>query len=272
MPEWRRFGPDVVLTAMARRFGALSDRLFHRVALWRWNRVREEAATADLLDLRATRQKAREVRARINEILHVADQRLTLPLLETSAIQKPLHSDWAYRPEVWRGPLRPSGIAGAESRAKLGTELSIFHDCPIAELTLRQVRNRRENDLAPFGLSMDVLRFDGTFLSLVIELPPEAADGLTRRHLVRLNAVMESEQPVDVFARLNFRHGPNTEQVVRELPKNETDIMVEFDLAYTGLNEKRIESVWVELIFDKPAMNQITLRDVTLSRRPRAEV
>ena len=48
--------------------------------------------------------------------------------------------------------------------------------------------------------------------------------------------------------------------------------MVEFDLAYSKINEKRVEKLWVDLIFEGPEMNQIILRDVTFSRRPRAEL
>ena len=72
--------------------------------------------------------------------------------------------------------------------------------------------------------------------------------------------------------RLNIKHGPNVEQIVRELPLNEEEVMVEFDLAYTKVNEKRIEKLWLDLIFEGPEMNQIILRDVTVSRRPRAEL
>ena len=49
------------------------------------------------------------------------------------------------------------------SKTNLGEEVTVFHDCKISELTLRQVRNTREADLAPFGLRMDVFRFDGSF-------------------------------------------------------------------------------------------------------------
>ncbi len=69
-----------------------------------------------------------------------------------------------------------------------------------------------------------------------------------------------------------MRHGPNTEQVVRELPLNAEDVWVEFDLAYTKVNEKRVEKAWVDLIFEGPEMNQIVIRDLTFSRRPRAEL
>ncbi|MEM6564948.1 MAG: DUF6478 family protein, partial [Pseudomonadota bacterium] len=46
----------------------------------------------------------------------------------------------------------------------------------------------------------------------------------------------------------------------------------EFDLAYANVNEKRIEKAWLDLIFENPRMNQVTLRDLTFSRRPRAQL
>jgi len=230
------------------------------------------AGSADLMRLRRIRTRARQLRRRMDRVLHVADARLTLPLIGTNAIQKPLHSDWAYRPELWRGPLNPPGMAAIQSKAKIGDEVTVFHDCQISELTVRQIRNTREEDLAPFGLRLDVFRFDGSFLSLAIELPDSAVDGLLRRHLLRLALVVEMEQPLEIFARLNIKHGPNTEQLVRELPLGDDNAAVEFDLAYSNLNEKRVERAWIDLIFEGPEMNQIVLRDVTLSRRPRAEV
>jgi len=230
------------------------------------------AGSADLIGLRRIRTRARQLRRRMDQVLHVADARLTLPLVGTNAIQKPLHSDWAYRPELWRGPLNPPGMAAIQSKAKIGGEVTLFHDCQISELTVRQIRNTREEDLAPFGLRLDVFRFDGSFLSLAIELPNSAVDGLLRRHLLRLALIVETEQPLEIFARLNIQHGPNTEQLVWELPLGNEEAAIEFDLAYSNLNEKRVERAWIDLIFEGPQMNQIVLRDITLSRRPRSEV
>lgn len=107
-------------------------------------------------------------------------------------------------------------------------------------------------------------------MSLVIDMPNGATDGLNRNHLLRMNCIVEMEKPLEIFARLNIKHGPNTEQIVRELPLQEADIMVEFDLAYSNLNEKRVEKAWIDLIFEGPEMNQVVLRDLTFSRRPRA--
>jgi len=254
------------------RFSGLIDGLFHRRVLRRWGRWARAADAIDLYNLRILRTHAREIRRHLNRVIHVAESRLTLPTIGSNAIIKPLNTDWAYRPELWRGPVSPLGMVAVASKTTYGEEVKVFHDCKVSELTLRQVRNSREDDLAPFGLRMDVFRFDGSFLSLVIELPPSSAEGLERRHLVRLAAVVEIENPLEIFARLNIKHGPNVEQIVRELPLGEDEVMVEFDLAYTRMNEKRIERMWIDLIFEGAEMNQVVIRDVALTRRPRAEL
>ncbi|MEM9031607.1 MAG: DUF6478 family protein, partial [Pseudomonadota bacterium] len=187
-------------------------------------------------------------------------------------IAKPLHCDWAYRPELWRGPLSPPGQAGIKTNTRVGAEASLFHDCRISEITLRQVRNTRADDLAPYGVRMDVFQFDGSFLSLAIDLPPEGVLGLKKRHMIRLALAVETEKPLEVFGRLNVRHGPNTEQFVREFPMDAPEMYVEFDLAYSDLNENRIERMWLDLIMEGPEMNQILVRDLTFTRRPRAEI
>jgi len=247
--------------------------LRHRRRLRQWENATREAATMDIARLRAFRTSANQIRHRINKALHVADERLTLPFVGSSAMQKPLDADWAYRPEIWRNRLAPPGMAAVENRSRLGDEATLFHDCAISELTLRQVRNTGEQDLAPFALRMDVFRFDGSYLSLVIDLPHDAAEGLTRRHLIGLDLTVETEKPIEIFARLNIRHGPNTAQIVRELPPGKGHgAPVEFDLAYSDINERRIEKIWFDLIFEEPEMNQIVLRDMTCMRHPRAEL
>lgn len=257
---------------MGRRTDILIDRLMFRAGIARWRRVATSARSVDVALLRGMRGRARQIRREIDRFLHVADGRLALPLIGSNAIRRPPHCDWAWRPEVWRGPVTPPGMASVATRAAFGNEATIFHDCDISELTVRQIRNTRESDLAPFGFRMDVLRFDGSFLSLVMELPESAVQGLKLRHVIRMEASVELEKPLEIFARLNIKHGPNVEQIVRELPQVSGETQVEFDLAYTKMNEKRVERAWVDLIFEGPEMNQIVLRDLTFSRRPRAEL
>jgi hypothetical protein len=59
---------------------------------------------------------------------------------------------------------------------------------------------------------------------------------------------------------------------VRGFPKGAAEAAAEFDLAYTRINEKRVEKAWIDLIFEGPRMNRITLRDLTLIRRMRADL
>jgi Family of unknown function (DUF6478) len=257
---------------MAGRFSGLIDTILHRRVLRRWGNLGDMVDDADLSTLRKLRGRARALRRRLDRIIHVSEHRLALPVIGSNVMRKPMGTDWSWRPMPWKGPLPVPGMASVPSKAVICDGATIFHDCRRSELTVRQIRNTRESDIAPFGLRMDMFRFDGSFLSLAIDLPDEGARGLKLKHLIRLDIIVEMEKPLEIFARLNIKHGPNVEQIVRELPLHEEEVMVEFDLAYSKMNEKRVERLWVDLIFEGPEMNQVILRDVTFSRRPRAEL
>ncbi|MFT6674919.1 MAG: hypothetical protein ACJAVM_001105 [Sulfitobacter sp.] len=252
-------------------FNFLDGKVFSRDLL-RWARAARLARQADLPHLRRQRRKARLLRMHLDQLIHIADDRLCSPKIGSTAFVKPHNADWAWRPALWRGPAAKPGLSNVVTKTELNDETTLFHDCPLSEITLRQLRNLRQEDLAAFGLQLDVFQFTGSFLSLVIDLPAEAITGLKRSHLLRMDAIVEMEKPLEIFSRLNIRHGPNTEQIVRELPVNKESNRVEFDLAYSNLNEKRIERAWVDLIFEGPRMNQVILRDLTFSRRPRAQL
>ena len=248
------------------------DTTLFRRALSRWALSAREAETAKLSTLRRQSTRARLLKAHLESLIHVADERLALPVIGSASFPRPHNSDWAWRPQLWRGSLPSKGISSVANKSALGDEVTLFHDCPQSEMTLRQIRNTRETDLAPYGLRLDVFNFSGSFLSLVLDMPEDAVSGLNRSHILRVNCILEMEEPLEIFARLNIRHGPNTEQIVRELPVSQEDVMAEFDLAYVNLNEKRIDKVWIDLIFENPRMNQVTFRDLTFSRRPRAQL
>ena len=257
---------------MAGRLQGLMDAVLHRRMLRRWGLAADTAAHANFETLRSLRGRARALRRHLDRVIHLADHRLALPVIGSNAIRKPMGTDWSWRPDLWKGQIPVPGFSSVPGKALVCDGATVFHDCRRSELTVRQIRNTREADIAPFGFRMDVFRFDGSFLSLVIDLPEDAARGLKLKHLLRLDVIVEMEKPLEIFARLNIKHGPNVEQIVRELPLNTQEVAVEFDLAYSKMNEKRVEKLWVDLIFEGPEMNQIILRDVTFSRRPRAEL
>lgn len=246
--------------------------LLEKSALRRWTRVMHAVDDMDPARLKTVRARAKALNRRLERVLHVADGRLALPFAEHAAIRRPMHSDWAWRPELWSGPIKPSGRASIANKSRIGREAKIFHDCPYSELSLRQMRNTQAEEIAPFGVRMDVFRFDGSFLSLVLDIPSDGLKELSRRHVVRLDIRVETERPLEIFGRLNVRHGPNVEQLVREFDGSTGEFSIEFDLAATQMDEARVERAWLDLIFEGPSMNEVVLRDVTLTRRPRAEI
>lgn len=257
---------------MAAYPGGMFHRMIQRGLTSYWSSTAQHARGMDLAPLKTRRIQARRLRAHLDEVISVADGQLALPVIGSNSFFKPHGTDWSWRPTLWRESLPSKGMVAVQSKEKLGDEVVLFHDCQYSELTLRQLRNTREKDLAPYGLRMDVFGFDGSFLSLVLDLPDEAHQDLSRQHVIRMSTIVEMEKPLEIFARLNVKHGPNTEQIVRELPLNQEEISVEFDLAYTQLNEKQFEKAWVDLIFEGPEMNQVILRDLNFSRRLRAEI
>ena len=250
--------------------GGLMDKLFHQRVMRRWARAARLAWKSDLVSLRRQRAQARLLKTHLDALVHTADERLGLPVIGSNNFPKPHNADWGWRPELWRGRLPYPGISSVQTKSRLGREVTLFHDCAQSELTLRQIRNVREEDIAPYALRLDVFTFDGSFLSVVVDMPQQSTDGLKKNHVIRMDAIFEMEKPLEIFARFNVKHGPNTEQIVREVSLNTSQISVEFDLAYSDLNEKQVEKAWVDLIFEGPEMNQVVIRDLTFSRRPRA--
>jgi len=248
------------------------DRFLDKSATRRWARTVQNSSQMPVDLLRDKRNQARELRKHLDDVLHVAEGRLGLPIMASDVIQAPKESDWSWRPELWRGPISPTGRAAVPKKSRIGRETGLFHDCDISEITFRQVRNQRAEDLAPYCVRFDVFKFDGSFLSVVLDLPADAVAGISKRHLMRFDCALEVEKPLELFVRFNIKHGPNTEQLVREVTTKDPEFFVEFDLAYTEMNEKRVERMWVELIFENPELNQISLRDVTFSRYARAEL
>ena len=257
---------------MAGRLTQFMDRWHLRKLQASWATAVSEASGADSFTLRALRAEARGMRRLSDRVIQAADACLSFPATGARLPKAPLGTDWVWRPDAWTAPLaEPGAIAGGE-RTPIGEERAIYHDCKLGEVVVRQVRNSNVTDRAPYGLSIDVFGFRGSFLSLAMTLPETAVSGLKSRHLVRAELVLESDRPIRAFARLNIKHGPNLAQLVSDLSSDGREKVAEFDLAYDDVNERRVERAWIDFIFNDVAMTNITLRDVVVSRRPRAEL
>lgn len=262
--------------AKTRRKG-LWDWLLARRTQARWARHAAQAGHIDLPSLRQQRAAAQHLRPALDRVIALAETRLALPRIGATAFARPPGTDWSWRPPLWQYPLDtladPAQAIAPANGTAIGESVKIFHDCPLAQIALRQSRNHGVEDLAPYALSMEVFAFAGSFLSLALDLPPAALAGLGTRHLVRVDLALEAEAPIGIYLRLNVQHGPNVAQLGQSLPHvigTGARHGIEFDLGYETLNEKRIEKAWIDLIFERPQMNRVRLRDLTLARYPRA--
>ena len=157
----------------------------------------------------------------------------------------------------------PVGSDMAASR-----DLRLFHDANLAEIGV--LRNRGTGGKP--GISVEIYAFDGAYLSFAIALPTEAMAGLRLSDLFRVELDMGVERQIGVSVRLNLRHGPNVERIVRRLDISSGERMVEFDISYTAFNPERSRDIWFDIIFDHPAMNRIDIHDMQILRRGRADI
>lgn len=255
---------------MAGRVAQVLDRWHLRKAQAYWAHAADAAPELDIFALRSQRSEAKSLRQQIDRFLLAADVALGSSASGASVPKMPLGTDWVWRPEGWRGPLAEPGAVAEGRRTPLGEDRALYHDCPLGEIVARQVRNTDAADRTPFGMTIDVFGFRGSFLSLAMNLPEAGVAGLKSQHLVKAELVLESDRPVRAFARLNIKHGPNLAQLVSDLASDGREKVAEFDLAYGDIHDSQIERAWLDLIFNDVAMTNITLRDVVLSRRPRA--
>jgi hypothetical protein len=253
------------------RLGFL-DRFGLTQTLRRWSRAMDAPDALPDRDLATLHGQMRATRDRIDTLALRAQTELLTRAQGADGIDRPDQCDWAERAATWRQKLRPRGHVRPGSPHDIGGGVTLFHDATVAEMSLRQ-------DPAPpglhgpaFGLVFEVYRFDGSFLSLVQDLPAAALQGLTLNHFIAVHLRMAREHPIEVYARLNVQHGPNQEQIVRQFDFRDDVGRAEFDLAYTKINEKRIEKAWLDLILEGPEMNRLAIWDMVLLRAPRADI
>lgn len=225
---------------------------------------------------RILRDEARLLQRSLRDFLRATSPKSQAAQETLGALDLPDGTDWRWRPTLMVARTWRLGLASPESGRRLGQEMRIWHDGgPNAPLILRQVANTGAIDLAPFGVIVESFGFSGSYVSLTFDLPPQAAQGLTRSHILRIETQIGAESGgPGLVARLNITHGPNTDAVV--LPMHApgpgaTEVQVtEFDLSALPINETQISKLWLDLILDHPQMNAVRLRDLIVSRHRRA--
>ena len=248
------------------------DRFGLSHTLKRWGRAIQTPATVPTRDLAALHVQMRAARDRIDGLAASAESELLSRVGGPDGIERPDQCDWAERSGPWRQKIKPRGHVRPASPQEIGGGVTLFHDAVQADFSLRQDPVPPGLDGPQFGLVLEVYRFDGSFLSLVQDLPDAALRGLTLNHFIAVHLRVSREQPIEVYARLNVQHGPNHEQIVRQFDFRDDVGRAEFDLAYTKINEKRLEKAWLDLILEGPEMNRLAIWDMVVLRAPRADI
>ena len=238
----------------------LFDRVLQRRMRRYWTRKRKAGGISDDL-----RRDARKLRRILDDI-----ERNTEGSFSARSDAKdglPASTIWGKRPDPWSSLISPVGSGPLKPGTRLAPDTSLYHDGKTGEVFAKQVL---EEHTGYPELSLDVAEFDGDYVSLALALPQTEIAAIQRNDLIRLDLTHTSSRPINATARANVKIGPNVEVITREIDRHRARPFVEFDLFYAELDAQKITDVWVDVIFDKPTTNVITIHDLRLSRRPRA--
>lgn len=187
-------------------------------------------------------------------------------------LPRPLHCEWAWRAVPWAARLALSPGDGLADGTVIAPGVTLHHDDPAGMVGAAQ--SATPDGPAPFALALAARPFAGSFLSLAIDLPADAAP-LLPRHLLGVQVALAAPLGNPVYLRLNLRHGPNTAQLLRLVDarlQGPAPALVEFDLAYARFNPRRVTKIWCDVILTGPGPLSAELLDLAFTRRPRAEM
>lgn len=238
-----------------------------------WRKQAQAAATLPSGVVRDLRGQAKALRRELDQFTKTSDQGLAVRV----AAQRPTGprgSDLAWRPNLWQGRLDRAHALGTDGSLRFDGETALYHDCPLGEISARQISDPDPAAQTPVALVLEVYGFAGSYLSISVRLPDSLTTTTNPRHIVALEGTTTGEVPIDLLARLNIAQGPDVAQIAQPFAQSggAGRRRAEFDLGHAHLSEKRIEKLWIDIFFQSPALNRIVVHDLVVSRRPRAEL
>jgi len=256
---------------MKRRVEGWLHRHRHKAVLRRWRQVADMVPDLGPAALRRLSRDAGSLHAavgRARSLLAIRTKADRLPLSDLLP-----RTDRAWRLPALLAPLSPRIWTGSGSPLDAGGAITLFHDATHTGIVLRQGPG---DGAAPFAFDLEVFDFDGGFLSIVVDLPPDITQGLVNTHLVGLAVFAGQERPERILLRLNLRHGPNVSHLFADYPagtfgsKPSGPHWAEFDVIQAGLDGRPVDHAWLDILPENPAMTRLRLSDLVLTRRPRA--
>ena len=237
-----------------------------------WRRRLQRAAREKTAKLRQQRREALTLRTQLADVVERINDELHHRLGDSKTYRHGSTMLWSWRPELWtvRCPSRSGPVV--QSGARLTSNTKVFFDGGDRAVIFKQLRNDISQRFAPYGVALELFQFDGSFLSLAIDLPDSLCGTFAKDKLIGLSGAIFAERATGFTVRLNIKHGPNTEQLVQAHDLNWSNIGVEFDLEHLKINVNRVEKIWFDLVFETPNFNRISHTDLAFSKRPRGEI
>lgn len=262
--------------------------------LRRWRRLADQVHSMPLFALRTLTERALLLQKHVNRFIAEAEARLYEPshTAHLDADSKgagrtvPYGADWQWRPVAWGALMRPAGMVFPQAGSHaLSHDTKFHHDCPLAKISVEQVRNRAALSRAPFALEIDVLHYRGSWLALIIDVPRDAMQGLRLDHLIKLDVLFELERPSHLYAGLHIHSGPDLVDLPQEIRTQEASSAgasftggtaawgsCSFDIAYSEINPHLATKAHLNIHLSDPQMNRLILHDVILTRQMRGDI
>ncbi|MEM7270322.1 MAG: DUF6478 family protein [Pseudomonadota bacterium] len=238
---------------------SLRDRAF----AWYWERKAKRAK-----DLSAFRQLTLRRRAELDRITNKVEARLTRA--DEAETPQP-GAEWTVRPEIFSLPQDQTIWTDPASGLRPGHGLSIYHDSDGGAFAVAQRPARQKDAGRRFELFFESYEFRGSYLSLALGVPDHVRRPKTAEALVADLDIQASRQ-VKTFLRLNMKGAGSSDTLHADGVLGDGPKRFQFDMSFAAFEPGERDQIWLDVIFDRPRMVEIAIRDFTLSLAPRGRM
>ena len=229
-----------------------------RARLFSWYWSRQTARATDAAKLR------RDVLARRAELDAIARQ------IEGKMASRRLGEDvvgdsrWIAHPDVFTTKIEPGVWREPEANLSLGAGLTVFHDFKAGAFTLSQRPNRSRSSKRRYELFFESYEFDGSYLSFVVD-PPRHLKRPAMGERVVLALETRVSRPVKAFLRLNIKGARGSDTLYAEGDIKTGRSAFDFDMSFATYEMGPDDSMWLDIIIDRPRMVEFSIEDLTVA-------
>ena len=180
-----------------------------------WRRRLQRAAREKTAKLRQQRREALTLQTQLADVLERINDELHHRLGDSKTYRHGSNMLWSWRPELWTVPCPSRSGPVVQSGARLTSNTKVFFDGGDCAVIFKQLRNDISQGFAPYGVALELFQFDGSFLSLAIDLSDSLCGTFAKDELIGLSGEIFAERATGFTVRLNIKHGPNTEQLIQ---------------------------------------------------------